>query len=113
MKSQTRTRATVSLVIAVSFCTLSPYPATAESVPMANTSVCAGDCNGDGSVTVGELITLINISLGGAPLDACPFADNFGDCCRTNSSDVCITVIGIDCLSRGINNGLVGCERRT
>lgn len=32
---------------------------------------CGGDCDGDGMVTVSELITAVNIVLGGAALDAC------------------------------------------
>jgi hypothetical protein len=36
---------------------------------------CAGDCTGDGSVTVTELIFGISIALGAAPLAECPAAD--------------------------------------
>ena len=33
---------------------------------------CAGDCNGDGIVTIDELITAVNVDLGVAPPDTCP-----------------------------------------
>jgi hypothetical protein len=40
---------------------------------------CSGDCNGGGSVTVDELLTMVNIILGTAPLSACPVGDANGD----------------------------------
>ena len=41
--------------------------------------VCAGDCNHDGSVTIDELITMINIALGDVAFDACPAGDANAD----------------------------------
>lgn len=38
-----------------------------------------GDCNGDGAVTVDELITGVNIALGSLPLSSCPQFDVNGD----------------------------------
>jgi hypothetical protein len=35
-------------------------------------AVCAGDCNGDGAVTVNEIIVLVNITLGSADASSCP-----------------------------------------
>jgi hypothetical protein len=40
---------------------------------------CSGDCNGDGSVTVNELITGVDIALGNAAMDACPSLDRGSD----------------------------------
>ncbi|MDX2167267.1 MAG: hypothetical protein SF182_09395 [Deltaproteobacteria bacterium] len=40
---------------------------------------CTGDCNGDGEVTINELITGVNIALGSAPLSQCPAFDANGD----------------------------------
>jgi hypothetical protein len=40
------------------------------------TAPCSGDCDGDGTVSIGELITAVNIALGNAPLSACPAFDN-------------------------------------
>lgn len=39
---------------------------------------CWGDCNGDGSVQIDELVTSITIGLGGAPLSICVEADTDG-----------------------------------
>ena len=50
-------------------------PATPTSAP----APCAGDCNGDGSVAVNELITGVNIALGTAPADACDALDRDDD----------------------------------
>jgi hypothetical protein len=38
-----------------------------------------GDCNGDGKVTIDELVTGVNIALGIEPLTACPAFDTNGD----------------------------------
>ncbi len=40
---------------------------------------CAGDCDGDGRVTINELIRAVNIALGQQPVDACPAADLDGN----------------------------------
>jgi pseudomonalisin len=42
-------------------------------------SGCAGDCNGDGTVTVNEIMTGVNIVLEGSPVAACEAADANGD----------------------------------
>jgi hypothetical protein len=42
-------------------------------------STCAGDCNGDGSVAINELITGVNIALGSAAVSLCPSCDTSGD----------------------------------
>lgn len=45
----------------------------------ARAAVCPGDCNGDGVVTVPEVVTVVNIALGNLDLAACPAADVAGD----------------------------------
>ncbi|MDX2168471.1 MAG: hypothetical protein SF182_15460 [Deltaproteobacteria bacterium] len=40
---------------------------------------CAGDCNGDNTVAINELITGVNIALGSAPVSACPSFDGNGN----------------------------------
>ena len=35
-------------------------------------SVCVGDCNGNGQVSVDEVLTLVNVALGNADATACP-----------------------------------------
>jgi len=58
---------------------------------------CVGDCNGDGQVTINELILGVNIALGVAPVSACEaFANNAG-------------VVDIAQLIKGVNNALDGC----
>jgi hypothetical protein len=42
-------------------------------------AACIGDCNGDGRVTIGELILGVNISLGAAATQACAALDVDGD----------------------------------
>jgi len=59
---------------------------------------CAGDCNGDGAVTVDELIKGVNIALGSASLDQCSSFDTNGD-----------GEVTVDELVRAVNNALTGC----
>ena len=42
-------------------------------------AACTGDCDGDGAVTVDELLVGVNIALGNAPVSACPSFDSNGD----------------------------------
>jgi uncharacterized delta-60 repeat protein len=42
-------------------------------------AACIGDCNGDGSVTVDELLTMVNIVLGTTDVSACNAGDTNGD----------------------------------
>ncbi len=56
--------------------TLTP-PATVSTPPspsgtLAPAHPCTGDCNGDGAVTVAELIVAVNIVLGNADRNSCP-----------------------------------------
>jgi hypothetical protein len=59
---------------------------------------CVGDCNGDGSVSVGELITGIGISLGERPLTDCASFDSNGD-----------GSVSIAELIQAVNRALDGC----
>jgi hypothetical protein len=61
---------------------------------------CVGDCNGDGQVTVDELILGITIALGSAPLSNCPQFDA--------NNDGAITV---DEIILAVNNALNGCSQ--
>jgi hypothetical protein len=60
--------------------------------------VCSGDCDGDGTVTVDELIIGINIALGSAPLAQCASFDVNGD-----------GMVTIDELLTAVNRALSGC----
>jgi len=59
---------------------------------------CVGDCNGDGAVTVDELVLGVKIDLGTAAIDACPAfdADDNG-------------AVTVDELLSGVNAALTGC----
>ncbi|MFI5365847.1 MAG: FG-GAP repeat domain-containing protein [Candidatus Binatia bacterium] len=64
-----------------------------------NTPVsCTGDCNGNHAVTVDEILTMVNIALGNAPLAACSAGDA--------NQDMTIT---IDEILAAVNNALTGC----
>jgi hypothetical protein len=58
---------------------------------------CPGDCDGDGSVTVNELVIAVNIALGTADPSSCPAA------CRDEGG------VTIHCLVEAVNAALNGC----
>lgn len=72
------------------------YQVTATTFGVA--PACAGDCNGDGAVTVDELVKGANLLLGAAPLDQCSSFDSNGD-----------GAVTVDELVRAVNNALAGC----
>jgi hypothetical protein len=74
--------------------TATPTPSATETPPPA----CVGDCNGDGTVSVDELVRGVNIALGAQPLDLCPVFD--GD----QSLEVTVNE-----LITAVNNALKGC----
>lgn len=59
---------------------------------------CAGDCDGDGSVAINELIALVNIALGGQPVTMCAAGDSNED-----------GQIAIGEIIGGVVNALGGC----
>jgi subtilase family serine protease len=59
---------------------------------------CAGDCNGDGAVTVDEIVTAVDIALGARPISACEAVDAAGDGSVT-----------VDELLQAVNRALNGC----
>jgi YVTN family beta-propeller protein len=82
-----RRRAAVGLVLGVTF-------AMSQSVRAA----CVGDCDGHNSVTVNEIIVMVDVALGQDLLSACPAAD------ADNSGTVTV-----DELIQAVNNTLYGC----
>jgi hypothetical protein len=64
--------------------------------------MCIGDCNGDGEVTVDELLTGVNVALGAAPLSRCPVLDANAD-----------GEITVDELLRAVGVALEGCGSMT
>ncbi|MBX3024528.1 hypothetical protein KF840_06420 [bacterium] len=59
---------------------------------------CVGDCTGDGSVSVADLIVGVNIALGNQPVDNCPAFDVNGD-----------GMVSISELIQAVGNALDGC----
>lgn len=70
---------------------------TIDEVVIRPVNTCRGDCDGDGFVTVNELVTGVNIALGNRPP-----AD-----CAANAPG---TVIDVTFLVSGIRNALKGCS---
>lgn len=64
----------------------------------ATLAACAGDCDGDGEVTVDELILAVNIALGSASVDRCTPADLHGD-----------GEVSIDEIVTAVNSALARC----
>ncbi len=81
-----RTRFALAFLIAVSAI---PLPAVAR---------CGGDCNGDGVVSINELIRGVNLALGRGALAECEAADTNGD-----------GTVGITDLIGAVNAALSGC----
>ena len=67
-------------------------------VPPAEAQDCVGDCNGDGEVTVDELILGVNIALGSQDSSACEAFDTDDD-----------NQVTVSELVKGVNNALGGC----
>jgi hypothetical protein len=59
---------------------------------------CAGDCNGDGTVSVNELVLAVNIALGALPITECSAADTDDD-----------GIVSITELVAAVNKALNGC----
>ncbi len=83
---------TAAILLATALC-LSPAPAAAQ---------CAGDCNGDGSVAINELIVGVNIALGSQAVSTCAAFDGNGD-----------GSVSIAELILAVNNALGGCNATT
>src|SRR6185369_17864901 len=79
----------VSVLSAAVLLTLAPVSARAA---------CPGDCDGDGRVTIAELVTLVNMALATAGTDRCPNGDLDGD-----------GAISIDELVSAVGASLRGC----
>jgi len=73
---------TLTITADVSVATPTPTP-TMIPTPTATATLgapaCVGDCNGDGTVTINEIITGVNIALDVSPMSACPPFDKNDD----------------------------------
>jgi hypothetical protein len=79
-----------------------PVPAACTNGAITVTTPCVGDCNGDGEVTIDELLTGVGIGLGSIPYDQCPAFD-----ADRNQS------LTIDELLQGVIDTLDGCPTRS
>ena len=68
------------------------------TLPRCSAAACVGDCDGSGAVTVNELITMVNVTLGATPLSSCAVGDADG------SGDITINEI-----IAAVNNALGVC----
>ena len=71
--------------------------ATQTETPMV--ADCIGDCGGAGTVTVADLLTMVNIALGDAPISACRVGDPDGD-----------GQITVNEILQAVGNALNGCR---
>jgi len=72
--------------------------AAAILVPGPGRAACPGDCDGNGTVTIDELVTLVDIALDGTGTERCPAGDINGN-----------GAITIDELIAAVSAALVGC----
>jgi hypothetical protein len=69
---------------------------------VADPDACVCDCNGDGEITIDEIIRAVNIGIGLLALEQCPAGDANND-----------LQVSIDEIIRGINGGIDGCVAPT
>jgi NHL repeat/Dockerin type I domain len=74
--------------------TTTPTQTAAPTAPS-----CTGDCNGDGTVSVSDLLTMVNIALGSAPASTCSVGDTNGD-----------AQITVNEILQAVSNALAGCS---
>ncbi len=89
-----------------------PGPSPTPTLPAGFTPVpCLGDCDGDGRVTLGELILSVGTALGSVPLDACPVFEECNSECAPGPIPATPRVpqVRMDCVIRAVNNALDGC----
>jgi hypothetical protein len=72
--------------------------ATPSATATTTVRLCRGDCDGNGQVTVDEILTMVNIALGNASLLDCGAADANHD-----------GQVTVDEILTAVNNALNGC----
>ena len=82
------------LVVTLLLVAFTVTPLTAQDLP-----VCVGDCGGDGTITIDELLRGVRIALGEDALDTCPSFD-----CEAGGT------VTIACLVQAVAGALSGCE---
>lgn len=88
--------ATATATAAISATPSSTVAAT--TTPSIVAALCAGDCDGDGTVAIAELVLLANLALDGSAPDACPSADANAD-----------GAVSVNELVQAVGNALTGC----
>lgn len=68
------------------------------TTPAAFGQACVGDCDGSESVTVDEIVTMVNIALGQGNIEVCVAGDPSGD-----------GTVTVDEILQAVNNALNGC----
>ncbi len=87
-------------------CVLSPVTPTPTATPTVDGDrPCVGDCNGDGRVTIDDLIKMVNIALG--LQNVCGGEDGMGQCLAGDAN--CDCEITVDEIILAVNNNLHGC----
>ncbi len=79
--------------------TNTPLATQTPTLPLTPTTGCAGDCDGNGTVSIAELIRAVNIALGTADLSTCTAADRDGS-----------GTVQINELIAAVNSALLGCS---
>jgi hypothetical protein len=78
-----------------------PLPTATQAPPTPTRTpggVCVGDCDGNGTVTVDEIVTMVNIALGNVPVTECEAGDSDGS-----------GTVTVDEILTAIQNALNGC----
>jgi hypothetical protein len=83
--------------------TVTPTPPITPT-PTMGEGLCVGDCNGNGTVTIDDLIRMVNIALDIQPI--CP-QDGTGGCLAGDTN--CNCTITVEELIQAVNNVLGGC----
>jgi hypothetical protein len=86
-----------AIAVGVSFATA--LAQTTQTKTATQSIACAGDCDGDGSVTVDEILRLVNIALGSIAVGECPAGDVDGN------GD-----ITVDEILTAVSSALAGCR---
>lgn len=74
------------------------FEAEASTDVVVDPAVCAGDCDGSQTVTVDDLLGMVNVALGLGPVGECPVGDVNGD-----------GAITVDEITGAVTNALDGC----
>ena len=98
-------RCVIRRLLALALIPVLPVPLVTQATasPQSLAPACVGDCDGDGGVTIAELITMVDIALNGCPSGA--------SCCAA-MDEWCngpTLVQPGSCIITAVNNALQGC----